>query len=57
LYALAAELGMTVQQLSSTVTQEELIGWAAYFDLKKEYEDRAAERNRQNSKAATMRSK
>ena len=48
---------MTVQQLSSTVTQEELIGWAAYFDLKKEYEDRAVERSRQSSKAATMRSK
>lgn len=48
---------MTVQQLSSTVTQEELIGWAAYFDLKKEYEDKATERSRQASKAATMRSR
>ena len=48
---------MTVQKLTTTLTQEELIGWAAYFDLKKEYEDKAMERSRQNSKAATMRSK
>lgn len=48
---------MTVQQLSVSVTQEELIGWAAYFDLKKEYEDKVADRSRQASKAATMRSK
>lgn len=48
---------MTVQQLSAVVTQEELIGWAAYFDLKKEHEDKAMERSRQSSRAATMGSK
>ena len=29
---------MTVAQLSQTMTQEELVGWAAFFELKTEQE-------------------
>ncbi len=32
---------MTVAQLSQTLTQEELIGWAAFFELKNEQEEKA----------------
>lgn len=45
---------MTVQQLSLSVTQEELIGWAAYFELKNEQEEKALERSRKKAQAGTM---
>ena len=32
---------MTVAQLSQTMTQEELVGWAAFFELKNEQEEKA----------------
>ena len=32
---------MTVAQLSQTLTQEELIGWAAFFELKNEQEEKS----------------
>jgi hypothetical protein len=48
---------MTLKQLAEVVTQEELIGWAAYFEVKAEYEEKAMERSRRNSQAATMRSR
>jgi len=40
LFSLAKELGMTLSQLSQNITREEMIGWAAYFALKNEEEER-----------------
>jgi|TARA_B100001094_G_scaffold326235_1_gene381981 hypothetical protein len=54
MYALAKELGMTVVQLSQTLTQEELIGWAAFFELKNEQEDKAIQQAKVSGKAQTM---
>ena len=39
MFFLASELGMTIQELTSKLTQEEYINWLAYYELKKEYED------------------
>tara|TARA_R110001606_G_scaffold394251_1_gene564982 strand:- start:481 stop:627 length:147 start_codon:yes stop_codon:yes gene_type:complete len=35
---------MTVAQLCKTLTQEELVGWAAFFELKSEQEEKAIEK-------------
>ena len=43
MFFLASELGMTIQELTSKLTQEEYINWLAYYELKKEYEDKAYE--------------
>lgn len=45
---------MTVAQLSQTLTQEELIGWAAFFELKNEKEDKAIQQAKVSGKAQTM---
>tara|TARA_R110002020_G_scaffold316839_1_gene532192 strand:- start:2566 stop:2712 length:147 start_codon:yes stop_codon:yes gene_type:complete len=45
---------MTVVQLSQTLTQEELIGWAAFFELKSEQEDKAIQQAKVSGKAQTM---
>lgn len=45
---------MTVAQLSQTLTQEELVGWAAFFELKNEQEEKAIQNARTSSKAQTM---
>lgn len=37
---------MTVAQLSRDLTQEELVGWAAYYALKGEEEEKAMDRAR-----------
>ena len=36
MYSLAKELGKTVSELCQTLTLEELVGWAAYFELQNE---------------------
>ena len=46
---------MTVAQLSQTLTQEELIGWAAFFELKNEQEDKAKDRVQTSRAAQAMR--
>ena len=46
---------MTVAQLSQQLTQEELISWAAFFQLKSEEEEKAVERSRRKSQAGAMR--
>ena len=43
MFFLASELGMTIQELTSKLTQEEYMNWLAYYELKKEYEDKAYE--------------
>ena len=45
---LATKLGKTLQELRKSVTDEELIFWAAYFEVK--YEREKAEINRQKNK-------
>tara|TARA_B100001939_G_scaffold343428_1_gene356125 strand:- start:3069 stop:3215 length:147 start_codon:yes stop_codon:yes gene_type:complete len=46
---------MTVAQLSRDLTQEELIGWAAFFELKNEQEDKAKDRVQTSRAAQAMR--
>ena len=41
IFFLAKELGTTVAQLSQSLTHEELVGWAAFFELKGEHEEQA----------------
>jgi hypothetical protein len=48
---------MTVAQLSTQLTQEELTAWAAFFSLKNEEEEKAMERTRRKNQAGTMRGK
>ena len=50
-FFLASELGMTIQELTSKLTQEEYINWLAYYELKKEYEDKAYEDAKNKSRA------
>jgi len=52
---LAKELGTTVAQLSRHLTQEELVGWAAFFELKSEQEEKAKDRVQTSRRAQTMR--
>ena len=44
IFSLAKELGMTVQTLSKELTREELIGWAAFFELRNEEMDKDKDR-------------
>tara|TARA_R100000005_G_scaffold33537_1_gene15314 strand:+ start:1728 stop:1874 length:147 start_codon:yes stop_codon:yes gene_type:complete len=45
---------MTVAQLSRDLTQEELIGWAAFFELKGDEESNARDRVQTSRGAQTM---
>jgi hypothetical protein len=51
MFFLASELGMTIKELTSKLTQEEYINWLAYYELKKEYEDKAYEDAKRKSQA------
>ena len=51
MFFLASELGMTIQELTSKLTQEEYINWLAYYELKKEYEEKAYEDAKTKSRA------
>ena len=42
---------MTVVQLSRDLTQEELIGWAAFFELKAEQEEKARDQAKRQGRA------
>ena len=46
-FFLATELGKTIQELRSLITEEELIYWASYYQVKFEREKR--ELNRQKA--------
>ena len=43
MFFLAKELGMTIRQLTENLTREELIGWAGFFELKHEEEEKYKE--------------
>ena len=51
MFFLASELGMTIQELTSKLTQEEYMNWLAYYELKKEYEDKAYEDAKKKAQA------
>ena len=51
MFFLASELGMTIKELTSKLTQEEYMNWLAYYELKKEYEDKAYEEAKNKSQA------
>lgn len=57
MFFLAKELGMTVRQLASQLTQEELTGWAAFFELKAEEEEKVMDRAKTGRGARTMSSR
>ena len=42
---------MTIKELTSKLTQEEYMNWLAYYELKKEYEDKLYEEARRKSQA------
>ena len=42
---------MTIKELTSKLPQEEYINWLAYYELKKEYEDKAYEDAKKKSQA------
>ena len=51
MFFLASELGMTIQELTSKLTQEEYVNWLAYYELKKEYEEKVYEDAKNKSRA------
>lgn len=57
MFFLAKELGMTLAQLSKHLTQEELVGWAAFYEMKGEEEERVMDRARMSKGARSMASR
>tara|TARA_R100000149_G_scaffold57552_1_gene26534 strand:- start:934 stop:1107 length:174 start_codon:yes stop_codon:yes gene_type:complete len=57
MFFLAKELGMTLAQLTTYLTQEELIGWAAFYELKAEEEEKVMDRAKTGRGARTMSSR
>jgi|TARA_A100001515_G_scaffold58032_1_gene45836 hypothetical protein len=51
MFFLATELGMTLQELTSKLTQEEYMNWLAYYEVKKEYEEKAIQNAKDKSRA------
>lgn len=45
---------MTVAQLCRDLTVEEMMGWAAFFEIKAEEEEKAMERAKVSAKAQSM---
>ena len=54
MFFLATELGMTLSQLTEQLTQEELVGWAAFYELKSEEQQAGMDRSRTSRGAQTM---
>ena len=42
---------MTIKELTSKLTQEELIHWVAFFELRKEIEEKAVQDSKNKSRA------
>lgn len=57
MFFLAKELGMTLAQLSQYLTKEELIGWAAFYELKAENDEKVMDNARTGRGARTMRAR
>ena len=45
---------MTVTQLTKHLTQEELVGWAAFFDLYNEQQEKVIQNAKTGAKARSM---
>jgi hypothetical protein len=43
-FGVAKELGMSLSEVRTTMTPEELVGWSAYFQILNEDQERAMER-------------
>jgi|TARA_R100000084_G_scaffold85031_1_gene40136 hypothetical protein len=43
-FGVAKELGMSLSQVRSTMTPEELLGWSAYFSVLNEDQEKAMEK-------------
>jgi hypothetical protein len=43
-FGVAKELGLTLSQVATTMTAEELVGWSAYFQVLNEDLDREMEK-------------
>jgi len=42
---------LTVSDLTNKLSEEELINWIAYYELKREYEDKAIQNAKDKSRA------
>tara|TARA_Y100000114_G_scaffold55803_1_gene51067 strand:+ start:152 stop:325 length:174 start_codon:yes stop_codon:yes gene_type:complete len=49
IYALANELKKSVSELCDTLTVEEMIGWAAFYELKNEQEKKEMDKVQKRS--------
>ena len=45
-FGVAKELGMSLSQVRTTMTQEELISWSAYFQILNEEQEKAMKKSR-----------
>jgi hypothetical protein len=45
-FGVAKELGMSLSEVCSTMTPEELIGWSAYFSVLNEDQEKSMEKAR-----------
>ena len=48
---------MTVAQLSRDLTAEELVGWAAFFELRNEEQEKAQDQAKMGSRASSLQSR
>ena len=51
MFFLATELKMTLNELTTKLTQEELMNWIAYYELKRDYEEKAIQNAKDKSRA------
>jgi len=51
MFFLASELGMTIKELTNKLSQEELINWIAFYEVKKELEDKSIQDAKNKSQA------
>ena len=42
---------MTIKELTIKLSQEELVNWIAYYELKREYEEKAIQNAKDKSRA------
>tara|TARA_Y100000401_G_scaffold33725_1_gene25104 strand:+ start:3324 stop:3494 length:171 start_codon:yes stop_codon:yes gene_type:complete len=54
-FFIAEKLGMTLLQLRTTMSTEELLGWSAYCTLKAEREEKEMEKARQQAQFRKVR--
>ncbi len=54
MFFLASELKMTIKELTAKLTQEELINWIAYYEVKRDYEDKAIQNAKDKSRARKL---